>query len=140
MSETGELWLVYVDKTATPSYDTPDWQLIGGQKGLDFGRSLATADVTTKDSAGNEETLPTIHSRDLSLDNLYQADDAGLAILEGMHENRVKRPFQITNGTMTYKFNGWCTEFPISAPNDDAVSQSITIKVTGALERIPALT
>lgn len=139
MSETGELWLVYVDKTATPNYDTPDWQLVGGQRGLDFDRSLATADATTKDSAGNEETLATIKSRELSLDALYQADDLGLAVLEAMHENRVKRAVKIDNGVLSYKFWAWCTEFPMSAPNDDAVSLSITIKPTGVIERTPAL-
>lgn len=140
MSETGQLWLVYVDKTqTTPSYDNPDWQLIGGQKDLDFKRNLGTVDVTTKDSNNNEETLATLLKRDLSLAALFQADDAGLAVLEAMHENRQKRPFKIDNGQLQYKFWAWCTDFPIKAPNEGAVDQAITIKPTGAIERTPAL-
>lgn len=140
MSETGQNWLIYVDDSATPSYDAPNWKLVGGQRGLEFGRSLGTADATTKDSNHNEETLPTTKSRELSLDNLYQSDDEGLAVLEKMHENLEKRPVKIDNGTLQFKFWAWCTEFPLSAPMDDAVSQAITLKPTGAVERIPALT
>lgn len=141
MSETGELWLVYVDKTpVTSSYENPDWQLIGGQKGLDFGRTLATADATTKGSNSNEETLTTIRSHDISMDTLYQADDAGLAVLESMFLNKAARAVKIDNGVLQYKMMAWCTAFPISAPFDDVVSSAITLKPTGAIERTPALT
>ena len=139
MSETGELWLVYVDNTPVADYENPSWQLIGGQKGVDLDRSLDTADITTKQSAGWEEVLPTIRHHELSLDNLFEADDSGLAVLEGMFVNRTKRPIKIDNGTLSFKCWAYCTAYPLSAPLDDAVSTTITLKPSGVVERTPAL-
>lgn len=141
MSEIGQLWLVYVDKTAAiGNYENPDWQLIGGQKNLDFKRALATVDATTKASESNEESVAGLLSRTISLDALYQADDAGLQVLEAMHEGRIKRAFKIDNGVLLYKFEAWVTDFPIAAPMDGIVDQAITLKVTGKVERTPPLT
>ena len=142
MSEIGQLWVLYVDKTASPlgSYENPDWQYVGGQKNLDFKRALATVDATTKASESNEESVAGTLSRTISLDALYQADDAGLQVLEAAHEARQSRVMKIDNGVLSYKFRAWVTDFPIAAPADGIVDQAITIKVTGKVERTPALT
>ncbi len=141
MSVTGQNWLVYVDSTPSPAsaYTDVVWQLIGGQKGLDRSGTLDTADATTKDSDNNEEVLPTNKKRELSLDNLYQLDDVGTDIVERMLERREFRFVKIDNGSVQWIYLCLCTEFSFSAPEDDAVGNTVTFKPSGTPTRIPAL-
>lgn len=139
--QTGNLWVAYVDKTATPVTDRTlaDYQLIGGQQGANYDRSLGIADVTDKDSSNWTEAIPTNRDGELTLDNLLEADDDGLDVLEAMHIDRETRFIKLTNGTVTYEFQAICTAFPLDLPQDDAAKVSITLKRTGAEYRTPAL-
>jgi len=141
--ETGNGWLVQIDDTATPvtyaARATANWVTIGGQRSLSYGRTLGTADVTDKDSDNNEELLATNRSAEVSLDNLLEADDDGLDVVEKMYQNRETRLLKLTNGTISYVFAALCTEFPIDAPQDDAVTSGISFKRTGPEDRTPAL-
>lgn len=143
MPETGNGWLIYVDKSATAKTyaerATADWQLIGGQRSLSKGSTLGVADVTDKDSSNWSESLPTNREGELSLDNLFEADDDGLEVVEKMHTSRETRLLRVTNGTLQYVSAYICTEFPLEAPQDDAVTLGITFRRTGPEERTPPL-
>lgn len=148
-SETGHLWLLYVDKTAvgasTPNgavdFADADWQLVAGQRGLDRSSSLGTADATTKDSANQETLLPTNLSREISIDAIGDlVDDAGQKVVELAQQNRLMRWYKVTNGQVTWYYHCLVTSFDFSAPEDDVVSLSITLKPSGTPTRVPALT
>lgn len=140
---TGHAFLVYVDKTATPKlladYETADWQLIGGQKGLDFSSTLGVADVTSKDSENNTESLPTNRDRELTIDNLWERDDDGLAVVEKAHDQRETRLFRVVGPDRVKIFAGIVTEYSLGAPEDDAATLSISIKPTGRVIPLPAI-
>lgn len=141
VAQTGNLWLAYVDDTATPATvrTSANYVLIGGQTGANYDRSLGTAEVTDKDSNNWTEHLPTNRDGELSLDNLLEANDAGLDILEGMLINRETRFVKLTNGSVTYEFQAICTAFPLDLPQDDVAKTSITLKRTGEEFRTPPL-
>lgn len=137
-NQTGQLHLLYVDTSATPTLladkASATWTLIGGQRGVDFNRTRGTADVTTKDSNYWTESLATNKDAELTLDNLLQKNDAGIEQLRDSYEDGEARLFRLVAGDKIHYFMGLVTEFSTSAPQDDAATLSGTIKPTGEIE------
>lgn len=105
------------------------------------GFSLDTADVTAHDSTGAwEEHVPTIlRSGEVTLELVWDPDSATHESTSGglMHAyaNRTLLAYRIQwpDSTPTeWKFQAYVTGFEPSAPHDDALTASVTLKLTGA--------
>jgi len=126
----------FLVKVNTGSEISPVWTAVGSQRDAKLNRSMATIDVTNKQSGGWEESLP--DDRNWSIDNsaLYVPDDTAYEALEDAWEAReaVQITWEEANGD-TYVGSAYITDFPKSAPHKDAVTIDVTFKGSGELER-----
>lgn len=108
-------------------------QNIGGP-----GLALDTEDVTTHDQAtAYEEVVSTVlRSGEISLDIVYDpaaaTHNATTGLLKWM-DDKTRVYFDLTfMSTYNWIFNGYVTGFEPSAPQDGALTASVTIKLDGA--------
>lgn len=101
--------------------------------------SVDTRDVTTKDSSGNRELLPTILSATYSgeaivaLDATYGAEELYDALVA---KSAVTIEFTTNvSGDVQWSQSGYFTSVEIGAPMEDNVSVSFTIEGTGAITK-----
>ncbi len=113
-----------------------DYVTVAGQRGATLSRSVDLADVTSKDSDGWEENLPTIRHWSIDFDGLLIEDDTGYGLLEAAYlgNEQVLVQMQTASGTV-YSGLATLTDFPIDAPYDDAVTISGTLQGTGPLTK-----
>jgi hypothetical protein len=101
--------------------------------------SVDTADATHHSSSGDyEEVVPTvIRSGEVTFDINYLPTDSTHDATDGLLndlENKTKRNFELvfTDGSnTTWTLTGYVTGFEPSAPHDDKLDASVTIKLTG---------
>jgi hypothetical protein len=103
------------------------------------GLSLDNQDVTTHDQAtAFEEVVATLlHSGEVKVDIVYDPNAAThSAAANGLVdtvENKTLAYWQlIFPGPYTWSFQGYATNFEPSAPEDGALTASVTVKITGA--------
>lgn len=97
---------------------------------------LGTEEVTSHDSSGWREFIPTLKSGgDVTFDiNYYSATTQDQ--LKTDHGNRTKRNFQLvltTSPAETVAFAAYITGFEVSAPVEGALRASVTLSITGAV-------
>jgi predicted secreted protein len=101
--------------------------------------SSDTNDVTSHSSPGawREFIASLIDPGDLSFDINFVPTNATHNASTGLladFQNRVRRNFKIVfpdGGSTTWSFQGIITGFNMNAPIDDALTASVTIKITG---------
>lgn len=101
--------------------------------------SVDTADATHHSSSGDyEEVVPTvIRSGEVSFDINYLPTDSTHDATDGLLndlENKTLRNFELifTDGSNTkWSFSAYVTGFEESAPHDDKLDASVTLKVSG---------
>jgi len=104
---------------------------------VDF--SVETRDVTTKDSAGNREILPTIFSASYSGEAIV--DLTATEGVEELYDDLVAKAavtVEFTtdvSGDVQWSQSGYFTSVSISAPMEDNVTVSFTIEGTGAVTK-----
>jgi hypothetical protein len=101
--------------------------------------TLDTTDVTTHDSAlGWEEIMGTIlRSGEVKLDLVYDPNGASQKFsangLGDRYQNKIPTRCQLVfPGPYTWTFNGYITGFDPSAPTEDALTATVTVKITDA--------
>lgn len=116
---------------------------ISGVKNLS-GPSFSTEeiDITNHTSASAyRERLPSFKSGgEVSLDLLYNPDDAVHENLFVDFENRTLRNFQVVlsnTGSMQYGFASYVMGLEVQAPIDNALMVAVKLVVTGAVSRTP---
>jgi TP901-1 family phage major tail protein len=98
--------------------------------------SSETVDVTTHDSTGGlREIVPSLRDGgEVSLDLVFDPQDVGHIKLTTDWKNAVLEDYQIVlvdAGTTTWSFQAYVTSFDMDNPVDDALTASVTLKISG---------
>jgi len=133
---SGDEYLLYIDGNsvgATPlDATTRNWLLISGQRTFDPKYNLGMADATDKDSNNNEEGVATNRSMQGSVEGVREEGDPGQEALASANKNRNLAYFKYsTPAGNEFSFQGYVTEYSETAPQDDVVTYSGTIKRSG---------
>lgn len=112
---------------------------IGAATSHSLSLQTETADVTTKDSAGWKEIIPTLKSFTIDMDALLTYDETvGYEALMDAMTSRTPVYFKLsTEVTGDEKFYGmgYITSLEQNAPQEDATTYSCSIEGSGALTR-----
>ncbi|WP_214796574.1 MULTISPECIES: phage major tail protein, TP901-1 family [unclassified Exiguobacterium] len=114
-------------------------EVLGGQTGATLNRSTNEIDVTSKDSGGWTENLAGNKSWSVDCDGFLVLDDAAYASLETAWEEGKHIDVDIAYNGKTYEGKALLTDFPSEFPQDDAVSFSLSLSGSGALNRTPVV-
>lgn len=130
---TGVDFLIQVN---TGTDTAPTWTTVAGQQNATLKRKADEADITSKDSDGWYEGLPTIKNWSIDFDGLLVEDDAGYQALEDAYLNdKILQVQLLTPAGNKYTGKAYLTDFPIDAPYDDAATYSGTLQGTGPLTK-----
>lgn len=133
---TGVDFLIQVN---TGAEATPTWTTVAGQRGATLNRETDEVDVTSKDSNGWYEGMPTIRNWSIEAEGLLVQDDTAYARLEQAYmNNEIVQVQLITPSGTKYTGKAYITDFPIEAPYDDAATYSVTLQGTGPLTKATA--
>jgi len=121
--------LIYADVNGTKT-------IVGGQSGATLNRSANLIETTTKDAEGWAENITGVLSWSIEAEGYVVVDDAALDALEEafISRNEVEVELRLPNGQM-YHGSAFISEFPLEAPQDDAMTYSMTFSGNGKLEK-----
>ncbi|MED4840396.1 phage major tail protein, TP901-1 family [Weizmannia sp. CD-2023] len=121
--------LIYADVNGTKT-------LVGGQSGAKLNREANLIETTTKDAEGWAENITGVLSWSIESDGYVVVDDAALDALETAFLDRkeVDVEVRMPNGKMYYG-SAFISEFPLDAPQDDALTYSLKFAGNGKLEK-----
>ena len=110
-------------------------QVVGGQSGATLNRETNVIEVTSKES-GWAENLAGVKSWSLECEGYVVVDDTAYNALEAAWEagDEIDAEIIVPNGN-TYAGKAIIGDFPLEAPQDDAVTFSITLTGTGPLTK-----
>ena len=130
---TGVDFLIQVN---TGTEAAPVWTTVAGQQNATLNREVDDADITSKDSNGWYEGLPTIRNWSIDFDGLIVESDTGYQALEDAYmNNEILQVQLLTPAGNKYTGKAYLTDFPIEAPYDDAATYSGTLQGTGPLTK-----
>jgi TP901-1 family phage major tail protein len=110
--------------------------VIGGQTGATLNREIESFSVTSKDSGGWAENMVGNKSWSIECEGYVVVDNNALDALVDAWENRTLVDVEISlPNDKKYSGKAYVTEFPIEAPQDDAVTYSITLTGSGPLTK-----
>lgn len=120
--------LLYAKVGSTPT-------VVGGQSGATLNRETNVIEVTSKES-GWAENLSGVKSWSIECEGYVVVSDSAYTALETAWENgdEIDVEIRVPSGS-TYKGKALIAEFPLEAPQDDALTFSITLQGTGALTK-----
>lgn len=107
--------------------------VVGGQSGATLSRETNVIEVTSKES-GWAENLAGVKSWSIECEGYVVVDDVAYDSLEDAWENgqEIEAEISVPSGN-TYSGKAIIGEFPLEAPQDDAMTFSLTLTGTGAL-------
>lgn len=111
--------------------------VIGGQSGATLNRSTNVIEVSSKDGNGWTESIAGMKSWSVECEGFMVKDDAGLDALETAWENGDSITVEIEYNGNTYSGEAILSDFPNEFPQDDAVTFSISLTGSGALQKAP---
>lgn len=113
---------------------------IAGQRSATLNRSADTLETTNKATGnGFKSFLPGFKEWSVDCDGILMTSDDSIAILEEAYMNGTTLVAQIgdtKDATYGYQGDVIVTDFTIEYPYDDAVTYSLTLQGSGALEEI----
>lgn len=109
--------------------------VLGGQSGATLNRETNIIEVTSKES-GWAENLAGIKSWSIEAEGYVVVSDKAYDAMEDAWENGEEIDVQIVVPSgQTYSGKALISEFPLEAPQDDALTFSISLQGTGALSK-----
>ncbi|MDA2738377.1 phage tail tube protein [Bacillus cereus group sp. Bc015] len=114
--------------------------IVGGQSGATINRSMNVIETTDKTSNGWVTKIGGIKEWSIELESFMVIGDAGYKALSEAFKNRSEVDVECAVGGITYKGKALISDFPIEAPQDDAVTFSSTLEGTGELTETTATT
>lgn len=113
--------------------------VVGGQSGATLNRGTNVIEVTSKES-GWADNIAGVKSWSIDAEGYVVVDDASYTALEESWENGefVEVEIIVPNGK-TYSGTAIISDFPLEAPQDDALTFSITLQGNGALLKAPTV-
>lgn len=107
--------------------------VLGGQSGATLNRSTNVLEVTSKES-GWAENLAGVKSWSIDCEGYVVVSDTAYDTLEESWEDGIEIDVEIVVPSgKTYAGKGIIADFPLEAPQDDALTFSISVTGTGAL-------
>lgn len=106
---------------------------VGGQSGATLNRSMNVIETTDKTSNGWVTKIGGTKEWSVELESFMVVDDAGFKALNTAFKNRTEVDVEMAVGSITFKGKALISDFPLEAPQDDAVTFSITLEGTGEL-------
>lgn len=129
-----------LDPNASP--DT--WVEVGGVRSINDLRSGTATEIDVSDlsSTAKEFVLGLADNGAMNLEMLYDPEDAGQVILEGLRESSDSNQFRITipnplnsPAVTVFTFIGFVQTFPFSIGVDAAITGTVTVRITGAITK-----
>jgi TP901-1 family phage major tail protein len=113
--------------------------VVGGQSGATLNRDTSLISVTSKDDGGWESSVAGTRSWGIEMDAFLIENDTALDLLEQtwLNGGTVQASISLPSGK-AYSGSALIESLPMELPQDDAVSISVTLTGTGALEIVPA--
>ncbi|MGG3561652.1 phage major tail protein, TP901-1 family [Neobacillus rhizosphaerae] len=107
--------------------------VVGGQSGATLNRETNVIEVTSKES-GWAENLAGVKSWSIECEGYVVVSDSAYDALETAWENgtEIDVEVRVPSGN-TYSGKAIISEFPLEAPQDDALTFSLTLQGSGAL-------
>lgn len=118
-------------KVGTPSV------VVGGQSGAEISRSMNVIETTDKTSNGWVTKIGGTKEWSVELEAFMVVGDAGFTALNTAFKNRAEVDVEVAIGGITFEGKALISDFPLSAPQDDAVTFSVTLEGTGELVETP---
>lgn len=114
---------------------TPVSTVVGGQSGATLNRETNVIEVTSKES-GWAENVAGIKSWSIECDGYVVTGDSAYTALETAWETgaTIEVEIKVPAGS-TYTGQAIISQFPLEAPQDDAMTFKITLQGTGALTK-----
>lgn len=135
---TAKTGVDFVIKVNTGTIAVPIWTLVAGQRGASLNRSTDEADITSKDSAGWHEGLPTTRTWGIDADGLVIEDDTGYVALEDAWRAGTQVQVELSTPAGNTEIGmATITDFPVDMPYDGETTYSISLAGSGALVRVP---
>ena len=106
---------------------------VGGQSGATLNRSMNVIETTDKTSNGWVTKIGGTKEWSIDMDSFMVIDDEGFNNLNTAFGSRAEVAIEMAIGNTTYKGKALISDFPLEAPQDDAVTFSITFEGTGEL-------
>lgn len=106
---------------------------VGGQSGAEISRSMNVIETTDKTSGGWVTKIGGTKEWSTELEAFMVIGDAGFAALNKAFKDRTEVDVEVAIGGITFKGKALISDFPLSAPQDDAVTFSVTLEGTGEL-------
>ncbi len=115
--------------------ETATRQVVGGQSGATLNRETNVIEVTSKES-GWAENLTGVKSWSIDCEGYVVVDDTAYTALEEAWEDGTEIDVEIVvpSGS-TYSGKAIIASFPLEAPQDDAMTFSLSLTGTGALSK-----
>lgn len=128
--QKGTGWILQVNVSGT-------YHTVGKQSSGSFGSSTNEIDITTKDSAGDKETMPGLREKTFSMDfDFDPASSYNHNYLYDLQEAGTTKTWKLTSGVAgqrEYTFSGWVKSLSQEMPNEDKVTCSTELSITGAV-------
>jgi len=106
---------------------------VGGQSGAEISRSMNVIETTDKTSNGWVTKIGGTKEWSTELEAFMVVNDAGFTALNLAFKNRAEVDVEVSVGGITFNGKALISDFPISLPQDDAVTFSVTLEGTGEL-------
>jgi TP901-1 family phage major tail protein len=115
-------------------------QVVGGQSGATINRSMNVIETTDKTSNGWVTKIGGTKEWSIELEAFMVVGDAGFTALNTAFADRSEVDVEMAVGGIIFKGKALISDFPLEAPQDDAVTFSITLEGTGELiEEVPVI-
>lgn len=110
---------------------------VGGQSGATINRSMNVIETTDKTSNGWVTKIGGTKEWSTELESFMVIGDAGYKALSDAFKNRTEVDVECAVGDIDFKGKALISDFPIEAPQDDAVTFTTTLEGTGELVETP---
>jgi len=133
MAAVSGITFLFIPNTGTDAVPIYTTAMAGGRSAT-LTMEMGQIDITTKDSAGWSESLPSTKSWSMDFDNLLTESDAAFTKLKTAITTAITWKFQIkTPAASTYTGTGILTSMKLEGGYEDALKISGTVKGTGIL-------
>ena len=123
---------------ARVSEDNSTWYQCGGETDCTLTRSMATSDVTDKDSDNYHEGIAGIRNWGLAVNGQFDVADDSITVIEDAYEANSTIYCDCYDATNSERYTGTClvTDFSLSSPNGEVVTFTCTLEGTASLSHL----
>ncbi|HDR8302777.1 TPA: phage major tail protein, TP901-1 family [Bacillus cereus] len=112
---------------------------VGGQSGCTINRSMNVIETTDKTSNGWVTKIGGTKEWSTELESFIVTGDAGYTALNKAFKDRAEIDVEAVVAGVTYSGKALISDFPIEAPQDDAVTFTVTLEGSGELIETPVV-